>query len=65
MLNHPEEFTATEHISVAELREFLQNMTATGNKGEDVMNFFWEIDNKPVEDTLFWEETGINLRKLK
>ena len=28
------------------------------------MNHFWEIDNKPVEDTLFWEQTGIDLSKL-
>ncbi len=32
---------------------------------EDVMNHFWEIDNKPVEDTLFWEETGIDLSKIE
>ena len=65
LLNNPEEFTATEHISAVELREFLQNITAAGNKGEDVMNFFWEIDNKPVEDTLFWEEAQVDLSKLK
>ena len=29
------------------------------------MNHFWEIDNKPVEDTLFWEECGVNLAKKK
>ena len=29
------------------------------------MNHFWEIDNKAVEDTLFWEEAGIDLSKLK
>ena len=65
LLNHPEEFTATEHISVAELREFLQQVTQAGNKPEDVMNHFWEIDNKPVEDTLFWEEAQVDLSKLK
>ena len=28
------------------------------------MNHFWELDNKPVEDTLFWEEAGISLADL-
>ena len=29
------------------------------------MNHFWEIDNKPVEDTLFWEEAQVNLAQMK
>ena len=29
------------------------------------MNHFWEIDNKLVEDTLFWEEVKVDLSKLK
>ncbi len=65
LLNDPEEFTAVEHISIAELHDFLQKITAEGNKPEDVMNHFWEIDNKPVEDTLFWEEAQVDLSKLK
>ena len=65
LLNDPENFTATEYISVGELRDFLQQTTAAGNKPEDVMNHFWEIDNKPVEDTLFWEEANVDLSKLK
>ena len=40
-------------------------MTAAENKPEDVMTFFWEIDNKPVEDTLFREEAQVDLSKLK
>ena len=32
---------------------------------EDVMNRFWEQDNKIVEDTLFWEECGVDLAKIK
>ena len=32
---------------------------------EDIMNHFWELDNKPVEDSLFWEEYGINLADLR
>ncbi|MCI5778707.1 MAG: hypothetical protein MR051_02650 [Lentisphaeria bacterium] len=65
LLNCPEQFAADCRISVAELREFLQEATAAGNKPEDTMNFFWEIDNKPVEDTLFWEEARVDLSKLK
>ena len=29
------------------------------------MNHFWEIDNKLVEDTLFWEEAKLDLRKIR
>ena len=29
------------------------------------MNHFWELDNKMVEDTLFWEEAGVNLANIK
>ena len=28
------------------------------------MNHFWEIDNKLVEDQLFWEEANLDLRKI-
>ena len=28
------------------------------------MNRFWEQDNKPVEDVLFWEEAGIDLADI-
>ena len=28
------------------------------------MNHFWEIDNKLVEDTLFWEEAQVDLSKM-
>ena len=38
-------------------------LTAAGVVKEDVMNHFWEIDNKPVEDKLYWEEVKIDMRK--
>ena len=44
---------------------YLEDRIKTRSYHEDVMNHFWEIDNKPVEDTLFWEETGIDLSKYK
>ena len=39
-------------------------MNEKGFRKEDVMNHFWELDNKPVEDILFWEEAGIDLAKI-
>ena len=62
LLSNAGAFTAENTISVAALKEYLSTAPMVR---EDVMNHFWEIDNKPVEDTLFWEETGINLSKLK
>ena len=53
---------ADSSIEVAVLEDYLANAPLVT---EDVMNHFWEIDNKPVEDTLFWEETGIDLAKLR
>ncbi len=47
------------------LRNYLEQSTKRGPVPEDVMNHFWEIDNKPVEDTLFWESCSVDLRKLK
>ena len=38
---------------------------AKGPVKEDVMNHFWEIDNKLVEDTLFWKEANLDLTKIQ
>lgn len=46
------------------LKSYLQRTTADGVIKEDVMNRFWELDNKSVEDVLFWEECNIDLTKL-
>ena len=62
LLNNAGNITAENTISVEALKDYFANAPMVK---EDVMNHFWEIDNKPVEDTLFWEETGINLRKIK
>ncbi|NMA42986.1 MAG: hypothetical protein GX946_06355 [Oligosphaeraceae bacterium] len=64
LLNRLPEKDIHAEISLAELHEYLQAQTARGHRREDVMNRFWEIDNKPVEDTLFWEECEIDLTKL-
>ncbi len=52
-------------VDPSSLRKFLVESTAAGVVREDVMNHFWEIDNKPVEDTLFWEQAMVDLRKMK
>lgn len=62
LLNNADALKAENTISVADLKDYLANAPMVT---EDVMNHFWEIDNKAVEDTLFWEETGIDLSKLK
>jgi len=65
LFNNADEFTAENGLSPVELKEYLKKSTADGVIREDVMNHFWEIDNKPVEDTLFWEEVQVDMRKLK
>jgi hypothetical protein len=52
-------------LAPAVFRDYLQTWTKRPPMKEDVMNHFWEIDNKLVEDTLFWEEVHIDLSKLK
>lgn len=52
-------------MSVEAFRGWLEQINAEGIRKEDVMNHFWEIDNKPVEDTLFWEEAQVNLAQMK
>ncbi|MBR2364687.1 MAG: hypothetical protein IKA79_05760, partial [Lentisphaeria bacterium] len=49
---------------VDEMKDVIRKMNEKGFRREDVMNRFWEQDNKAVEDTLFWEEAGIDLSKL-
>ena len=65
LINNHELFKAENTVAVSEFKKYLEEATRNGVCQEDVMNHFWEIDNKPVEDTLFWEATGIDLSKLK
>ena len=60
---HLDELHAEGSISPEELKAYLEKVTAAGVRKEDVMNHFWEIDNKPVEDTLYWEEVQIDMSK--
>ena len=52
------------YASVEAFVEWMRQSTQRGEIKEDVMNHFWEIDNKPVEDALFWEQAKIDLRKM-
>ena len=65
LINEAPALTSDHKIDPALLKDYLKKSTEAGVIQEDVMNHFWEIDNKPVEDTLFWEATGIDLSKLK
>ncbi len=51
-------------ISADDLRAYLKQVQEKGPSKEDTMNHFWEIDNKLVEDTLFWEEANLDLRRI-
>ena len=52
-------------LAPAVFQNYLQAWKQRPPMKEDVMNHFWEIDNKLVEDTLFWEEVKVDLSKLK
>ena len=52
-------------IDPDQLKQYLSEETARGIRKEDTMNHFWEIDNKLVEDTLFWEEAKLDLTKIR
>ena len=52
-------------IAPEALREYLRKVQERGPSKEDTMNHFWEIDCKLVEDTLFWEEAGLDLTKIR
>lgn len=65
LVNHLSEYTTEKSISPDELKKYLASETARGIRKEDVMNHFWEIDDKLVEDTLFWEQTGLDLSKIR
>ena len=65
LFNHIDAFQTECSITPEAFIKWLDETNAKGFTPEDVMNHFWEIDNKAVEDTLFWEEAGIDLSKLK
>ena len=64
LVDQAERFADGFHIDADAFRDWLDEINAAGFKPEDVMNRFWEQDNKPVEDVLFWEEAGIDLADI-
>ena len=64
LVDHTELFIDNSCMNAEAFRGWLEKINASAFKTEDIMNHFWELDNKPVEDTLFWEEAGIDLAKL-
>jgi len=65
LLDQPEAFQTQCGMEPDALRVWLEETNQTGFRPEDVMNHFWELDNKPVEDTLFWEEAKVDLSKMR
>lgn len=65
LTGQPECFDTELSVEPQILKDWLAEVNAAGLRPEDVMNHFWELDNKPVEDTLFWEEAGVDLSQLK
>ncbi|MBQ6472730.1 MAG: hypothetical protein IJJ33_12165, partial [Victivallales bacterium] len=64
LLSSPEQFHTECAIAPEKLQEYLASVKKRGPRREDTMNHFWEIDNKLVEDKLFWEEAQLDLRKI-
>ena len=65
LLDNTDALAPKHSLSLDAFRSWLENINEAGIRKEDVMNHFWEIDNKPVEDTLFWEEAKVDLSKQK
>ena len=65
LTSQPEAFDTDLSIQPQVFKDWLVEINAAGFQPEDVMNHFWELDDKPVEDTLFWEEAGVDLAQLK
>ena len=61
LVNTPEMFKPGCKIEASQLRQWLETTMANGLRREDTMNHFWELDDRIVEDTLFWEEVNVNL----
>lgn len=65
LLDNTDALAPKHSLSLDAFRSWLEDINEAGIRKEDVMNHFWEIDNKPVEDTLFWEEAKVDLSKQK
>ncbi len=60
----PELFKPDCKIEASQLRQWLETTMQSGLRREDVMNHFWELDDRIVEDSLFWEQVRVDLAAL-
>jgi len=65
LTGHPESFDTEKQVTPQALKNWLSENNAAGLATEAAMNYFWELDNKPVEKILFWEEAGVDLAQMK
>lgn len=65
LVDTPELFKPDCKIEASQLRQWLETTMQNGLRREDVMNHFWELDDRIVEDTLFWEELNLDLSTKK
>ncbi len=65
LVDTPELFAPRHEAQASQLRAWLEETAQKGLRPEDVMNHFWELDNRMVEDTLFWEQVHINLADIR
>ncbi|MFH1477093.1 MAG: glycoside hydrolase family 2 TIM barrel-domain containing protein [Verrucomicrobiota bacterium] len=65
LIGHATELAAGGAAELPDFKAYLVKSTQAGIIKEDVMNHFWEMDDKPVEDTLFWEEARVDLSKIE
>ena len=61
LVDNAELFKPACKIDACQLRDWLETTMTNGLRREDTMNHFWELDDRIVEDTLFWEEVNVNL----
>lgn len=64
VVDRADQFADGFGIDADVFRKWLDEVNDAGFTPEDIMNRFWEQDNKPVEDVLFWEDAGINLADI-
>jgi len=64
ILDHAPRQTPAHAVSLGDLQAWCRKTAENGPLVEDVMNRFWEQDNRPVEDTLFWEEAKVDLSRM-
>ena len=65
LIDNTDALYTDKEISAEEFEAWIVKTNAEGIRKEDVMNHFWEIDNKLVEDTLFWEEAQVDLSQME